>query len=81
MCPLSPPADIPEEFTAKSRYLAGDNSMNTLLRYCHHAGMAYSVTLQVQRDLVSLQPETPEEEWKECSSHGETPESVNYSGV
>lgn len=39
MCPLSPPADIPEEFIAKSRYLAGDNSMNTLLRYCHHAGM------------------------------------------
>ena len=44
-------------------------------------GVAYSVTLQVQRDLVSLQPETPEEEWKECSSHGETPESVDYSRV
>ena len=38
-CPLSPPADIPEEFTAKSRYLAGASSMNTLLLYCRHAGM------------------------------------------
>lgn len=44
-------------------------------------GVAYSVTLQIQRDLVSLQPETPEEEWKECSGQGEMPESVDYSGV